>query len=296
MQIRSFLVISLAIICGGFAMSAKAALPTTDIAIFDLKTLFSKDEKAQAFHLTYRNGYDNQPKFSNDGQTIYFTRGIKEQRGKSQTDVMAYSFESKQLSNISNSIDSSEYSPTPYRSGYLTIIGVADANGKQYLNKMNISRGSQTTITKDIEPVGYHAWLNDIEAAVFVLGDVMTLQMLKTNTNDKPLVLAENIGRCLQRISENKVSYTVEEETTHRIYWLDENHDSHDTGIVLPQGVQDYVWLNDKEVVFGDNSKLYRLSADEKRLITDLSYLGIKSISRLAFDSNFNRLAVVYER
>ncbi len=278
-----------------FNASNLFALPTTDIAIFDLKKLFSKDKEkpAKVFHLTYRDGYDNQPKFSEDGKIIYFTRGITV-NDKSQTDVMAYNFESKQLSNISNSNDSSEYSPTPYQDGYLTIIGVADANGKQYLNQLSIDTGEQKTFTTAIEPIGYHAWLNDKEAAVFVLGDAMTLQVLHTEANRKPMVLAENIGRAFHRMAENKVSYSVEEDSRHRIYVLDGNHESHDTGIVLPEGVQDYVWLNDNEVIFGKGSKLYRMSAKSKQEIADLALMNIKGISRLAIDSNNNRLAVVY--
>ena len=278
-----------------FSVSSILALPTTDIAIFDLKKLASKALNGEVFHLTYRDGYDNQPKFSEDGKTIYFTRGISA-NGKSQTDVMAYDFESKRLSNISNSIDSSEYSPTPYQDDYLTIIGVADSNGKQYLNQLAIDSGAQKTFTTAIEPIGYHAWLNDKEAAVFVLGDVITLQVLHTDANRKPMVLAENIGRSFHRMAENKVSYTIEEEGKHRIYILDGNHESHYTGIALPEGVQDYVWLNDKEVIFGHDSKLYRVSAGSKEDIADLASMNINGISRLAIDRDNGRLAIVFSR
>ncbi len=274
------------------------ALPTTDIAIFDLKQLFSKskDEPQEIFHITYRDGYDNQPKFSADGKTIYFTRGITDKSGKSQTDIMAYDFESKRLINVSNSKDSSEYSPTPYQDGALTIIGVADNNGKQYLNQLDINTGAQKTFTTALEPIGYHAWLNKKEAAVFVLGDVMTLQVLHTDANRKPMVLAENIGRSFHRLDENQVSYTVEEKGKHRIYILDGTHESKDTGIVLPEGVQDYVWFNNKEVIFGKGSKLYRINSKSASEIADLSEFGIKGISRLALGKIDGSLALVYSR
>ncbi|MRX27120.1 PD40 domain-containing protein [Kangiella sp. HZ709] len=274
------------------------SLPTTDIGILDLGKLISKaNNKTVDFKpLTKRDGYDNQPKFSNDGKVLYFTRGITNESGKSQTDIMAYSFAQESFKNISNSPDSSEYSPTPYQDGLLTIIGVADDNGKQYLNQLSIEAGEQKTFTTAIEPIGYHAWLDDKNAAVFVLGDVMTLQVLPTNANRKPTVLAENIGRSFHRIAENKVSYTVEEEGKHRIYILDGNHDSHDTGIVLPKGVQDYAWLSEKEVIFGEDSKLYLMDAGQKVEIIDLKELGVNSISRLAIDEITNRLALVYSR
>ncbi len=274
------------------------SLPTTDIGILDLGKLISsgKNKTVDLKPLTQRDGYDNQPKFSADGKTLYFTRGITDKNGKSQTDIMAYNFAVQSFKSISNSLDSSEYSPTPYQEGFLTIIGVADSNGKQYLNKLSIETGHQSTISDEIEPIGYHAWLNEAEAAVFVLGDVMTLQVLNTEDNDHVEVLVENIGRCLQRIAENKISYTVEEEGQHRIYILDGEHKSHDTGIVLPEGVQDYVWLSEKEVIFGEDSKLYLMDAGLKVEIIDLKELGINSISRLAIDEITNRLALVYSR
>lgn len=270
-----------------------ATLPSNDIVIID----FDEELKPKAgiFHLTHRIGYDNQPKFSKDGKRIYFTRGFQSD-DSFQTDIFSYQFDNQYLRNVSKSLNGSEYSPTPYSDDTLTIIGVADENGKQYLNQLAIDSAKQNTFTTAIEPVGYHAWLNDKEAAVFVLGDVMTLQVLHTDGNRKSMVLAENIGRCLQRVAENKISYSVDEKGKHRIYWLDGDHDSHDTGIVLPEGVQDYVWLNESEVIFGQGSKLYRMNADTKSLIVDLSKKGVNGISRLAFDKNNNRLAVVYSR
>lgn len=297
MKLLKFIVVGL--VCSSIVKAAE--LPSNDIAIFNYSVGGDKvTVDNRPFHLTYRTGYDNQPKFSNDGKIIYFTRGLNgkdgEGKDKFQTDIMEYDFAAKHLSNISHSTDSSEYSPTPYKDGVLTIIGVADANGKQYLNQLSIDTGEQHTFTTAIEPVGYHAWLNDKEAPVFVLGDVMTLQVLHTDANRKPMVIAENIGRCIQRLQQNLVSFTIEKEGVHYIYLINGVHEISDTGIVLAKDVQDYVWLNDREVVFGQGSKLYRKSTETLEEIADLAKQGIHGISRLAIDKNNNRLAVVYNR
>ncbi len=46
----------------------------------------------------------------------------------------------------------------------------------------------------DVEPVGYHAWVNDQEVAMFILGDSFTLQTARLNTAGTTLI-ADNIGR-----------------------------------------------------------------------------------------------------
>lgn len=269
---------------------------STDIALLNVE--FAKSEQNKILiksneKITDRELYDNQPKFSGDGSIVYFTRALPVSENKQQMDIFAYSIKDKSITNISKSENSSEYSATPYKNDSLSVITVNQEN-KQHLGQINIKSAELNVFTKAIEPVGYHAWLNDKEAAVFVLGEVMTLQILTVDSDKKSRILAENIGRCIQRIAENKVSYTAEEQGKHRIYILDGEHDSHDTGMVLPKGVQDYVWLNDKEVIFGQDSKLYRMSSETKSEIADLSKLGIKGISRLAIDKKNNRLAVVY--
>lgn len=269
---------------------------STDIALINVE--FTKNEpskiRIQSIEkITDRPLYDNQPKFSEDGSTVYFTRALPISENKQQMDIFAYSIKDKSITNVSKSENSSEYSATPYKSDSLSVITVNQEN-KQHLGQINIKSTELNVFTKAIEPVGYHAWLNDKEAAVFVLGEVMTLQLLTVGSDKKSRILAENIGRCIQKNAENKVSYTAEEQGKHRIYILDGNHDSHDTGMVLPKGVQDYVWLNDNEVIFGQDSKLYRMNAETQFEITDLSKLGIKGISRLAIDKSNNQLAIVY--
>lgn len=288
-KILSSLLLSVSIVISPNIFAAE--MPNKDIAVFALaNTEEGVDVFTKPFHLTFRKGYDNQPKFSEDGKKIFFTRAIEQ-----QTDIMEYSFVTKQLVNLTNTKKLSEYSPTPYQPGYLSAIGQT-AEGKQYLNKVSLKSGGSEPFTTAIEPIGYHAWLNSEQAPVFVLGDVMTLQVLHTAENRKPMILAENIGRCFERVAENKVSFTVEIEGLHQIKFIDQNHDLSDSGIVLPEGVQDYVWLDSDSIIFGLESKLYKMNKESSQEIADLSGAGIRKISRLAYSKEVEKLAVVYER
>ena len=164
------------------------------------------------------------------------------------------------------------------------------------LRKVNLETGEQTSLRTDIEPVGYHAWLNPTQAAVFVLGDTMTLQILDTESEQMPLVLSEDIGRCLETLFQDKVSFTQKIDGQHRIFALDASSSIIDTGIVLPEGVEDYVWLNERQVIVGDGSKLFVVAVRSKKLLVDLKKHDVDGITRLALSPDKQSLALVYKR
>ncbi|MHC9510181.1 TolB family protein [Kangiella sp. M94] len=267
------------------------SIPSTDIVVIPVSFLGSsmKVDAGNALNAFNHVGYDNQPHFSSDGGLLYFTRMVDE-----QTDIFAYDFADKKLTNITHSNDVSEYSPTVYDDQTLSVIGV-NPGGQQHLRLVNLDDAAQQVLNPAIEPVGYHAWLNSELAATFVLGEVMTLQLFDIKAEGKAEPLAENIGRCLQRVEENTVSFTQVIDGQHHIFLINQHGDIQATDIVLLEGVQDYVWLDSEGVAVGKGSQLWYISSTEKKIIADLDALGISSISRLALDSKKQKLAIVYE-
>ncbi|GAA4364916.1 hypothetical protein [Kangiella marina] len=252
---------------------------------------------AEPLHITYREGYDNQPKFSHDGQSLFFTRMQPrvDKASEAQTDIYRYQFGSGKLSNLTETEEHSEYSATPYDKSHISIIGVNPA-GQQHLRLVNLDTKKHQSLRTDIEPVGYHAWMTDTQAAVFVLGDVMTLQVLDTESDAKPDVLASNIGRCFERLPSGDVTLTLERDGVHQLYQLNQEHQLQSLDISLPKGVQDYVWLDDETVIVGNNSALELVSSKGRELLIDLASLQVNGISRLALSPDKTKLALVYNR
>lgn len=267
------------------------SIPSTDIVVIPVSSPGSsmKVDADNALDALKHIGYDNQPHFSVNGELLYFTRMMDE-----QTDIFAYNFADKKLVNITHSDDVSEYSPTVYDDRTLSVIGV-NSKGQQHLRLVNIDDAVHLVLNPAIEPVGYHAWLNSELAATFILGEVMTLQLFDLKTEGKAAPLVENIGRCLQRIEENKVSFTQVIDGQHHIFLINQHGEIQATGIILPEGVQDYVWLDSDGVAVGKGSQLWYISSTNKKQIADLNDLGISNISRLALDSNKKKLAIVHE-
>lgn len=287
-------------VTGALSLSETAYADSQDIIILPLTSSETPADLPEVgskpLHLTYRDGYDNQPKFSADGSAIYFTRmQAVSKTDAQQTDIYRYSFDDKTLKNITKTDNHSEYSATPFQANTISIIGV-NPEGKQHLRKVNLETGEQESLRTDIEPVGYHAWLSPTQAATFVLGETMTLQILDTESEQMPLVLSEDIGRCLETLALGQVSYTQEIDGQHHIYVLKADSSTIDAGIVLPKGVQDYVWLNERQVIAGEGSKLFVIAAQSKELLVDLEELDIDGITRLALSPDKKLLALVYKR
>lgn len=283
------------------------AIDSQDIVIFPLQHQDNTVNLVlEPFYLTYRQGYDNQPKFSQDGQAIYFTRMLDKESGNGQqTDIYRYSFSDKSLSNVTQSPQHSEYSATPFPSfdsepesspdNMISIIGV-NPKGEQHLRTVDLDSGKQQTLRADIEPVGYHAWLSADKAAVFVLGEAMTLQILDKGSAQPASVLASNIGRCFDTLSAGLVSFTEDVDGLHEVKTVDHEGHIETTGFTLPQGVQDYVWLNPETLIVGKGSTLLLVKKEHNQELADLSPLNIEGITRLALSPDGSKLAVVYQR
>lgn len=267
------------------------SVPSTDITVLSINSEdnLTKIDAGNVLKAIKHDGYDNQPYFSADGDQLYFTRMLGE-----QTDIFVYDFSEQALANITNTDEISEYSPTIYDETSLSVIAV-NPKGQQHLRLVKLEDASQQVLNPAIEPVGYHAWLTNNLAAVFVLGDVMTLQLLDIHKEEKASPLADNIGRCLQRLADKKVSFTQLIDDRHHIFTVNHQGEIDPTGIILPSGVQDYAWWDSEGVVVGNQSQLWYISNTNKKIIAELKHLQIKNISRLAIDSNKLMLAIVHE-
>ncbi len=83
-----------------------AQLPNTDIWLLDIKATNDTIILTNPINITNRTGYDNQPSFSPDGETILYTS----MRDGKQTDIYKYDLKTKKITQFTNT-STSEYSP-----------------------------------------------------------------------------------------------------------------------------------------------------------------------------------------
>jgi tricorn protease-like protein len=266
--------------------------PASDIFIIDLKSE-GKLKLGQPVKITNWVGYNNQPSFLPDGQSILYT-SIRDK----QADIYRYQIHGGATTQITNTPES-EYSPILMPDGKSISVVRVEADGTQRLWRFPVAGGTPSLILEKIKPVGYHLWVDDYTLALFVLGKPNTLQLVDLRTG-KAEVIAENPGRILRRVPhEDKFSFV------HKVSdqeWLIRTVDLKTRNITtfiktLP-GVEDYAWTPAGVLLMANGAKLFaRKKSDWAWVeIADFSNAGLKSITRIAVSPKGDRIAVVARR
>lgn len=265
----------------------------TEVIVFDIAPAYSGLELLNARNVSNNQGYDNQPSFTSD-ETLVFAGN-----NNGQTDISEYNLTSKLQKWVNKKTEGGEYSPQKFPSSNDMAAVRLDTDGKQRLYKYNAETGTSSELIENIE-VAYFAFYNDEEILATVLsGEQMDLVMinLKTKSTD---TLFQNAGRSLQKIPQSSsMAYTlVNEDKNLDLYVLDMN--SNDSFFIceLPFGTQDFVWLNDTQVITAMGSKLYiydTLGTPEWSKVASLDEYGVKNITRMAISPNGKKLALVAE-
>ena len=170
------------------ATAAPAQVPSTDIFLIPV----DGDAVGAPRRVTDREGYDNQPRFLPDGKSLVYSS-----MRDGGTDIYLYDLVSGKTHAIVETPES-EYSPTPVP-GRNAISLVRDYGDlKQQLWSFPLDGGEPELLLPDVNPVGYHAWVDEQSLLLFVLGEPMTLQAASVGPGEGR-VLAASPGRALAR-------------------------------------------------------------------------------------------------
>jgi dipeptidyl aminopeptidase/acylaminoacyl peptidase len=278
--------------------------PDTDIFVVELKSVAGKIEFGQPANITHHAGYDNQPSFLPDGQTLLFTS----QREGDETDIFRYDFQSGATTQLTHTPES-EYSPTLMPGGKFFSVVRVEADKTQRLWKFPLAGGaSASLVLENVKPVGYHLWLDARTLALFVLGDAKTAQpntlQLVSLDKTRPIAIEEstlhvNVGRSLQRVPRMGASFSFVHKTAPD-EWLIKIVDvqAHRTSVVTKTltGSEDLAWLPDGSILMAQDSKLFRFDPahpQDWQQVADFTAAGLRKITRLAVSPKADRLALV---
>jgi dipeptidyl aminopeptidase/acylaminoacyl peptidase len=199
-------------------------------------------------------GYDNQPAYTADGNAILFTAN----RDGKQMDIYEFTRSTQRVAQLVATPEG-EYSPTPTPDGKGFSVIRVEGDSTQRLWRFDRNGANPRLVLTDIKPVGYHAWIDDDQLALFVLGQPATLQHARVSTG-KGAVIAENIGRSLQRIAKTGAISFVHRQTPKDV-WI-KRFDA-TTGAVTPlvrpaAGADEpyVVWMNDGTMLMAADSKV----------------------------------------
>ncbi|MGM0946302.1 MAG: hypothetical protein ACQEW9_14045 [Bacteroidota bacterium] len=248
--------------------------------------------------LTNREEYDNQPSFINENQVVF---SAADENGNH--DIIVYNFENQKFTNLSKTLDRSEFSPTITDCGQYISAVVVEPDGKQRLWLYPTNFGEPELLYDDIAPVGYYDWY-DNKAAMFVLGSPN--QLIYANGRNDLITIDQNVGRAIQkRPKSDQITYLDQDaglEFPDGEAFEVKSYDfmkkqSYVFGLGLP-GSQDFIWLDKKTLMMARGNSFYVRKWNEKnwQLAGRISSDTHKNISRIAYSSDQEVLVFAMER
>ncbi|HXI27546.1 MAG TPA: hypothetical protein VNG89_03970 [Vicinamibacterales bacterium] len=271
---------------------APAAPPDTEIflAAFSAR---GQPAVARPVNITHTPGYDNQPSFTSDGASLYFTSN----RGASQTDIYRYDIAAETTARVTETPEG-EYSPTVTPDGrHLSVIRV-EADGTQRLWQFTLEGTQPALVLERVKPVGYHAWADDHTLALFVLGEPATLQLADTRSGDA-VEIARGILRSVLRVPRTGTISFVDkdEDGSLMVRELDPKTRAVTTIVAAVAGAKeaDLAWTPDGQLLMAEKDVLYGYKRDAKgwTRLADLAALGLHGVTRLAVSPKGDRIAIV---
>jgi dipeptidyl aminopeptidase/acylaminoacyl peptidase len=275
---------------------ARSQAPDTDVFLVSLARVGEMPGMrltvTGARNLTKRPGYDNQPNWSRDGNTLFFT-SVREGE---QADIYRMNPATGEVTRVTMTSPESEYSATPIPNKNAISVIRVERDSTQRLWSVPLDGSPSTVILERTKPVGYHAWLSDTTLALFVLGSPNTLQFANTNTG-RADTGTTSIGRSLHRRNAGWVSFV--HKISNDEWWLalmDPATKQEQRLIRMPPRVEDVTWA-DPWILIGEGSVLkafnFRAGPPEWQVVADLAQYGMTAITRLSVSPNGDALAVV---
>lgn len=263
--------------------------PAPDVFLADL-TLGDTAQVGVPKNVTNHSGYDNQPFFTHDGQSILYTCETE-----GQTDIHRFDIAGGATERVTRTAES-EYSPTPMAGGSAFSTIRVEQDSTQRLWAFNLDGSGARLLLPDVAPVGYHAWVDSTSVALFVLGSPPTLQMT-TLTSGTTTVEADNIGRSLHKVPDQRaVSYV--RKISDSEWWIivfDPAAHEHTRLVQTLPGREDYAWTPDRSLLMADSTTLYQWKRgwDDWSPIAELASHGLGPVTRLAVSPAGDRIALV---
>jgi dipeptidyl aminopeptidase/acylaminoacyl peptidase len=270
-----------------------ATPPATDIFEFVFDGTLASLTSAAPQPIATERGYENQPYYTPDGSRLLFTAN----RDGKQTDIFEFDRSTRRVRALTTTPEG-EYSPTVTPDGKGVSVIRVEADSTQRLWRFDAAGANPQLVLTEIRPVGYHAWIDADQLALFVLGKPSTLQHARVSTG-KATVVAQNIGRSLHRIpSSTSVSF-VHREGAESV-WVKRFDPA--TGTITPlvrllpgNDERDVAWMPDGTLLTSSGTKIraWRPGDKEWHEVLDVAGRKLGSVTRMAVAPDGKAIALV---
>jgi hypothetical protein len=248
--------------------------------------------------LTNRPEYDNQPSFINDSELIF---SAADEKGNH--DLILYSFRTGRFTNLTQTPDRSEYSPSLTECGSYFSAIVVEPDGTQRLWLYPVTGEAPELLYDDIFPVGYYDFYEG-NAALFVLGEPNSLVFVRGK--GKVDTLDTDIGRTVKkRPNTAEISYLdrkkiIETDQGKAVGIASFNLKTgvrKDYGFAVP-GSQDFSWIDKNHLLMAKGNEVFTKHIQENnwQSLGKIESSSHQGITRMAYSPDLNKLILVLNR
>ncbi len=264
----------------------------TDIYLFSFKIDQNQFSLSIDRNITNSPGYDNQPYFLPDGESLLYSSDD----GFGQTDIYRYNISARSERRLTFT-PNSEYSPTITPDGKYFSCIILERSGDQYLWKYPLN-GAVPRKLSEVQPIGYHCWINPNLVSVFIVGEPNTLNFIDL-TDDSIEEIAKSPGVTFSMIpaTTDKMSYM---DISDEHNWVLKNlniKSKESTAIVKAiKKFPYYAWTPSGILLSGDGKRIYKFDPATDTDWVELANLGdygVKEFTRITVSPKGDLLAVV---
>lgn len=269
--------------------------PETEIFLFDIQSENGVLNLRNGRNITKNPGYDNQPTFYTNDQLVF-----SKTRNK-QTDIGGFDIQNGKQFWVNNTFVGSEYSPQRIPGTQDVAAVRLDTTGLQLLYRYSWEKEESTVLLPNLK-VGYFSFYDENLLLTAVLTE-NAMDLILNDLNSKTsTTLVKKIGRSLHKVpGSNSMSYTIlNENGNFDVYLLDFTKENPESFFLcaLPEGVQDYTWLNENKILLGKGDQIYLydiLNGSQWTAIADLKEHKLNNITRITTNEKGDKLAIAAE-
>jgi len=260
--------------------------PSSDIWLFDL----SGAEVNLRARITDREGYDNQPAFTEDGNQVIFS---SDRTG--QINTFSFDVDSGDIRQITFT-DADKYSPTPIpgTGGIQISVVHSDSIVTQGLWRYSLDGKTEPSPITDVDNVAYFTWIGTDRVLFWRLSTPTSLQLLDTKSSTSAVIVEGSVFSLKRIPSQDASAYLASLSDNH----AEIRHFDWETGqsMVLTPALEngrDFAVTPDGRLLMMSGSDLHSFEPGTSQDWDLVTNLGIGNSSRIAVSPDGLLLAVV---
>ncbi|MBI2721208.1 MAG: PD40 domain-containing protein [Bacteroidetes bacterium] len=275
-----------------------AQLPNTDLWLFKIKNEKGKLSLQKGENITKREGYDNQPAFSEDGKSIYYV-SIREDK---QADIYIYNIANQKILQQTKTPES-EYSPTLSSDKKFLLCVTVLQDSSQVIYPVPLKDGRTGTLTQEqieknifsaYDSIGYFTFLNTDTVLYYKLTNPHSLRAFSIS-NGTDIFIGNNPARGFKTINRNEFIFGIKDSTQVTFYKYNTLSSKANYYCKYNTLSEDIIWHPGLGLIKSEGALLLYFNEKENvwQQLFDFSTFGIKKITRFTFDKFSKQLVIV---